>query len=373
MTNKLLYNYKITIMYLLYIICALITTNYYAYEIINFNAGLRVFVSSGKTNVRTFDKETGIPKSHSPKTGEYISPFYVVHYGILYSNNIEMNSCKHMNGYHWKRDKSLQYWNVPPETINSNDSKRLLNHSADWLIKNINFKFGKAHFLYNFDWEYPEYPSGKLSAPWWSGLTDGYAIIVLLRAYDCFNDKTYLDAAKSLYDSVLTDATAGGSLTYIDEMPWIEEYVDPTLALKHKLAFVLNGMIYSTHGVKAYETYVAIPQKKHMILEKSIFKNLHRFNIDGWSRYDLLGSNSNPKYHLIHTSLLEEMLKNSPQEYKTHAGQIFQKWKKSAENIGLSYILFGQKTIAWYHFIITVLIIILFPFLLLIKIKKHAH
>lgn len=60
--------------------------NFFAYEINQFNAKLRVLVRTGELGLRAFD-DRGMPVSRNARTGEdFVSPFYVVHYGLIYSD-----------------------------------------------------------------------------------------------------------------------------------------------------------------------------------------------------------------------------------------------------------------------------------------------
>lgn len=339
---------------IIYIVISFVLFNIYAYEIHQFNAKIRIFLMTGKTDVRTFNKE-GIPISHTKTIDNFISPFYVIHYGILYSNVIRK---EHLKKYeHWKDDPSLKYWNVKLPNIDETKSKVFFKNSLDWLINNVSYVEGKAHFLYKFDWSYNGYPNGKLSKPWWSGLTDSYAIILFLRGYDIFGNEEYLQLAENLYHSVLNDFAKYGSLTELNGLPWIEEYVDPSnITRKNNMSYVLNGMIYSSYSILAYEKY-----KKNDIYSSKLFKsieyNLPKFiEKDGWFKYDLIGNNTNIKYYLVTKTLLDRMNNDNYLNYE---------YNNSTLNnlLAINYIFNGAKTFSWIHFLITFLIVLFFPFL----------
>ncbi|MBW8305224.1 MAG: D-glucuronyl C5-epimerase family protein, partial [Brevundimonas sp.] len=194
--------------------------NVWAFEITEFNAVVRTAITHG-AKPTAFTAE-GIPvQTNSHLSQKYTSPFYVVHYGLIYSE--ECRSRVPATGFHWLPDTTSSYWPQPPRS-----SLDLFKHSAEWVLDNISYdRHGNAHLMYNFDWPYKNYPNGKLEAPWSSGLTDAHTITLLLRAYDCFGESAYSQAADELYKSVTTPVQKGGSLAYVDGHPWIEEYIDP--------------------------------------------------------------------------------------------------------------------------------------------------
>lgn len=346
---------------LIYVCILLFIFNKYAYEILNTNASLRTLVFNGKLNTREFDKK-GLPISYSPRVGKFISPFYVVHYGLIYSDYILDDNIK--NGYHWKKDPSIEYWDVHPEKLSKNEAISNFNSIINWLVMNINYESSKAHFIYNFDWPYKNYPNGKLTKGWWSGLTDGYAIILFLRAYDYYKDEKYLHIAKDLYNSILSDVNNGGSLVYLNGYPWIEEYVDPSLEKEEEMAFVLNGMIYSMYGVKAYEDFFKTKNKKFPVLYQSLIHNLNKFDKDGWSYYDLISNEANIKYHAIHVSLVKDLYRN----FKNDIFKEFSnKWEPKLKNIGFNYVFYGPISVSWYQFILSFFLLLIIPYLILYR------
>ncbi|WP_243465222.1 D-glucuronyl C5-epimerase family protein [Photorhabdus temperata] len=301
--------------YIIIIMIVSYTFNKYAYELDEFNGDVRNLVMKGKFTQREFNSN-GFPLSHSPHIPEpFLSPFYVVHYGMIYSS---LGLDKDNTNILWRTDSSLSGWNVPPPKFNKKELVSNFKFSADWLLNNIKSFHDESHYLYDFDWPYKGYKNSKLSAPWWSGLTDAYAIILLLRAYDYFDDNRYLLTSHLLYKSALTSINKGGSLTMLDNMPWIEEYVDPE-ANSEKLAFVLNGMIYSTYGIESLENYLNIDESKRISdsLYQSISKNIFKFDIENeWSSYDLIGNPNNIKYHRIHTLLLKDLIDKKIQKFQ---------------------------------------------------------
>lgn len=336
----------------------LIVFNKFAFEIDEFNASVRLFLRHGDYNLRYFD-QNGIPRSKlSNFEKEFISPFYVVHYGIIYSS---VEKSKHQDKLHWDLDKTARFWDLPPENI----SKDYFLRSAQWIIEHLNNFNGKYHLLYEFDWPYKGYPNGGLKSPWYSGLTDAYAILLMLRAYDATNDDSYLKAANNLYESVTAEVRNSGSLTYLGGNPWIEEYVDPRLNDRQNFAYVLNGMIYATYGVIAYENYLNKKDGYTNELLGSIAKNLPKFNMQGWSSYDLIGTKANLKYHRIHVGLLEELkrfYKKDTKDFMT-INEFHDVWQKSNLIPCFFWIKLLESSVGYIHFILTLFTaFLLYPF-----------
>lgn len=353
----------------IWVISVSVFFNIYAYQIVEINAKFRVFVTSGKFEHRVFNVE-GLPVSQSPRMEDFVSPFYVVHYGLYYSTNIVKNKYNY-ESIHWRNDPSLEYWNVPPDINEVKNFKKYFYNCADWLANHVDYRFGAAHFLYNFDWPYKGYPSGQLRAPWWSGLTDGYAIVLLLRAYEYFGEERFVAIAKDLYESVLLSIDKGGSLSRLDGMPWIEEYVDPRFEAEH-MAYVFNGMVYATYGIEAYEEFFNIKSGRSKELYSAVFKFVDRFNNKGWSYYDLIGNSNNIKYHKIHAIILKDLLMRQGAMAAPHLFNILNEWNETANSPGFYYVLRGPAGIALYHFICLYFLLIFFPLVIYI-VASYFH
>ena len=330
--------------------------NLYIKDILLFETKLRNFVKNGRFTIRDINNE-GIPVSFSPRIGKFISPFYVVNYGIYYSEILRRkNIIKPKNlSICWKEDKSLEYWYFP-----INKDKITLKHfknTADWIVNNIQVVKGKAHLIYKFNWPYPKYKYKLLKAPWWSGLTDGYAIILLVRAYDIFKEQKYLTTATNLYKSVISPIDKGGSLTKLNNYLWVEEYVDPLHPLETPK--VLNGMIYGFYGIKCYEERFNVPRDLRFSenLAQSVEKNINVFDKGYWSYYDAIKNTANIKYHQIHVALLKELINNE----KLKLTDAYSKWKIGA-NFPILWIVYSDFSISKLHFLIDMLLVVFIAF-----------
>ncbi|WP_374498584.1 D-glucuronyl C5-epimerase family protein [Zoogloea sp.] len=324
--------------------------NFFGYEIDELDAAARLFVRSGKADIRIFD-EMGIPVSFNAKSKEeFVSPFYVIHYGLIYSEATQGRNER--VGVHWREDSSVKYWNVSPPSV----KEQYFRSAADWVVKNLTELKGQKHLVYNFDWEYRNYPNGKLKAPWWSGLSDAYAIILLLRAYDVYGDQRYFAAASDLYRSVLTPVEAGGSLLKLNGLPWIEEYVD-FRAKPESMSKVLNGMVYAYYGIDAFEKHPKGFGNSGKVLRDSIIKNFKTFSMGRWSLYDSIGNAANIKYHRIHVALLSDFVVEA--EVDQDLELMLNNWQVGMNNPGLFWALYADWSYAKSQFLLSWLLLLL--------------
>ncbi len=320
-------------------------------EIDQLGARIRALVLTGKQDIRTF-RSDGIPLSHIPSTGETIvSPFYVVHYGLAYSRQYENLGS---DDAAWRKDDSLVYWDIPAGSPTLEKFKAC----ADWVVLATTTEKGQAHILYNFDWAYPKYPGGMLRAPWWSGLTDGYAILLLLRASDVFHDPRYLETADKLYRSTTAPFSEGGSIVDFNGSPWVEEYVDPRVR-PEQMSHVFNGMVYATKGIEAYEArYPSLRPRWSEKLLASARSNAKAFGTGYWSYYDAVGTPANIKYHNINTALLKGLTDaEAPDELRF----IARKWETGARWPGYFWVFSDGVSYAKAQFLAIFMTLLIAP------------
>ena len=314
--------------------------NRFALEVSNFNDEVRSWVVGNGWKRQEFSAE-GIPYGTTPRHEErFVSPFYVVHYGLIYSEKCRSRTSP--VAYHWLEDATVKDWPHPPGS-----SLAMFRSSADWVVRNIRQDpRGNAHLFYDFEWFYRGYPEGKLVPPWWSGLTDAHAITLLLRAEDCFGGGEYEQAASALYRSTITPVSLGGSLVSFNGRPWIEEYVDPR-AKDTDMSRVFNGMAYAYFGLKAYEQAHGIDGLEKE-LRASIIANVSAFDRGYWSDYDAIGSAANIKYHRVNLALIED-----PRLYSSELDGVIRRWSVGRTLSGFFFVLQGPASIGKWHFIAT--------------------
>jgi hypothetical protein len=138
-------------------------------------------------------------------------------------------------------------------------------------------------------------------------MANGLALEVLMKAHKTTLDSKYLITAKSLLNAFFIEVEDGG-ITYKDSLNewWYEEYA--TNDKNAKISRVLNGMLFAVLGIYDYFKYTGDPDAK-LLYDKginSIKKELHKYNDDGYSYYDIL-RNPSLKYHQIHIDLLKQL------------------------------------------------------------------
>jgi hypothetical protein len=175
-------------------------------------------------------------------------------------------------------------------------------NQADWLLKNSNDIGNAAGWKFHFDVN--EY---NLKKPWYSALTQGEAISVLLRAHVLSNKHEYLDKALSALNLFEISVIEGGILNYFNDTPIYEEY--PSV----KTNCALNGLIFGVFGL--YDFILFNNNEKAVSLFNdginSIKKLLPIFDTGFWTQYNLYESPelvlASCRYHLIHIEQLKAL------------------------------------------------------------------
>ena len=194
--------------------------------------------------------------------------------------------------------KALEYY----ENYEKGDEnqKYLFLNCADWLVNNSIPYDNYLILEYRFPW-----PIYNMTPPWRSGMAQGKAFQVLIRAHNITNDEKYLNTAKKLLNAFFYEVEDGG-VTYktSNDGWWYEEYADEG----GKASRVLNGMMFALLGIHEYYEYTKDPDAKYLFDQGvlALKRSLPHYDMDGYSYYDILGHPSG-KYHKIHIWQLERM------------------------------------------------------------------
>jgi heparosan-N-sulfate-glucuronate 5-epimerase len=190
---------------------------------------------------------------------------------------------------------------------------------ANWLLENQNEEGDFSVLNYNYNW-----PVNNLVAPWRSGLANGVALQVLIKAHAITRDEKYLQTGKKILNSFFVEVRDGG-VTYKSENNgwWFEEYADDAGYVSR----VLNGHMFALVGIHEYFNYTNDSSANDLFLKglTGLKENLPNYDKgDGNSLYDALGRPTNIKYHNIHIDLLDRLFQitNDP-IYKVYRD----KWK----------------------------------------------
>lgn len=132
-----------------------------------------------------------------------------------------------------------------------------------------------------------------------SSMTQGQGASLLLRGYVQYNDSKYLDLAKKAIYFMIKPVEESGTTKYNNDDIYLKEFPDEPV--------VLNGWIFSIFGV--YDYLLANPDDKKVkaiynATIRTLTKELNKFDLTYWSRYDIKNRIASPFYHHLHIQLL---------------------------------------------------------------------
>ena len=183
------------------------------------------------------------------------------------------------------------------------DARRQFLNCADWLVVHRVRQAGFSTLDYDFAWV-----TYALTPPWRSGMAQGRALEVLVRAHELTDETHYLDVAHELLSAFFVEVDSGG-VTYKSDGKgwWYEEYAQPSCRRSH----VLNGMMFAVLGIYDYYEYTGFTDIAAGILFDqgvlSLQSALSLYDHNGDSNYDRLGDRAGPKYHAIHIDQLDQL------------------------------------------------------------------
>ena len=192
------------------------------------------------------------------------------------------------------------------------EARRKFLLASEWLCQRLEQNSnGVSVWNHHFDWEYRQ----TLKAPWYSGLAQGQAISLLVRAHAETEDQKYLDCAAQSFRSFLQPIESGG-VVFTDEQGniWFEEYILPVPT------HILNGFIWAAWGVYDYFLATGSAEAVNLFAEaiKTLQANLDRYDLGFWSRYELSGTVlpmiASPFYHRLHVTQLRVMHRITSEE-----------------------------------------------------------
>ncbi|WP_286421644.1 D-glucuronyl C5-epimerase family protein [Myroides odoratimimus] len=85
----------------------------------------------------------------------------------------------------------------------------------------------------------------RLPSKWASAMSQGYAVVIMLQAYNLTRDNRYLDMSNKFLKSFDYSIDKGGVLNFWDGYPFYEEYADPKSHVLNGYMFSLAGLYYS--------------------------------------------------------------------------------------------------------------------------------
>ena len=198
---------------------------------------------------------------------------------------------------------------------------------ADWLLENLEkTPYGTRVWNHHFDWEYRD----TLKAPWYSSLSQGQGLSLLVRAHKDTAHGSYLSAAEDVFETFTKDVEEGGvSFTDDKGYVWFEEtIVEPP-------THILNGFIWAIWGVYDYFIYTG----DHRALDlfnlsiKTLKDNLSHFDAGFWSLYEQSGTRlkmlASPFYHDLHIVQLKVMYKLTNEPVFDHFANRWETYRRN--------------------------------------------
>lgn len=169
-------------------------------------------------------------------------------------------------------------------------------------------------------WSYP-IPVRRyaVEAGWYSGMAQGLAISLFLRAAALTQNTGFIDAAAAAH-RLMTRSTTDGGCALLDRTgrPFIEE------CPSRPPSMILNGALFALIGWIELDAGSATGAVERMIELLPGYDNGH------WSRYDLrYGASASFAYHVLHISLLEAMAHLTG---KPEPRSVAQRWARYARN-----------------------------------------
>ena len=183
-----------------------------------------------------------------------------------------------------------------PPAVDANARTYFMN-CANWLLEH-GVRRGDA-----LVWEY-DFDLDTIKAPWISGMAQGHAVQVLIRAHSLTSDEKCLRAAEQALEAFFVDIPDGG-VRIVDKGPagswWYAEY--PTSERQRR---VLNGMMFTLLGIHEFYLATGNARAKEAFENgvRSVLAHLDEYDAGGWTCYDADKKLATPRYHQIHVNLL---------------------------------------------------------------------
>jgi len=202
------------------------------------------------------------------------------------------------------------YWFNRYLTRGLEKDRRLLLQQAEWLLNNGS-SGPKKSLLFYYSFDVPEY---TLKAPWVSGMAQGEALSLFLRAYEISGRSIFLESCHRVFNSLMIPVDEGGPLArFPDGTPIIEEYPSPI-----GLIGVLNGSIYGILGIYDYLIYTKNRRVNRIFkdLIEGLKRNLSNYDCCFWSFYDIKNPQrlSSVNYHRLHVEMMRVLYKITGEE-----------------------------------------------------------
>lgn len=201
---------------------------------------------------------------------------------------------------------------------------------ADWLLRHAQ-EGANNSVVWHYLFDLLHY---NLASPWFSGMAQGQALSVLLRAHQITRNNDYLNIAHHAWKSFEFSVSEGGVIAiFPDGKSLIEEYPSA-----YQVTAVLNGFIFGIFGVYDYAIYTENQSAKKIfeVLVDSLKCNLFRYDTGYWTYYDLADPLrlTSKTYHRLHVCQLKKMYQITQDElFLTY----YQRWESYLSSFKSNY------------------------------------
>lgn len=210
------------------------------------------------------------------------------------------------------------------------------------LKSNLNWLENNAHkFKESLVWRESYCEKYKIKEGWISGMTQGQALSLFLRAHQYFKNNNYLTISHKVFNAFQYDINDGGFKRNEKGYIWFEEYTT------NYPSYVLNGYCYSILGL--YDYYRVTKKKEAKELWEDSLTSLEhyfpKFDVWYWSYYDLNKKELVSRYyqknvHIPLAKIFFQLTKNPIYSYYA------KKWEKNLNNninLALVFIMYRLK------------------------------
>jgi len=159
------------------------------------------------------------------------------------------------------------------------EREKIILNCLDWIVANSEEYKGCMVWRSEANYHY------GLEKGWISGMYQGQAISLFLRAYQHFGREDFLLHSHKVFAFFEITYEDGGVRRFdADGYLWFEEY--PTT----KPSFVLNGFIYTVFGILDYYRVTNNPKSKDLYIEciRTLINNVSKYDRFYWTVYDQL-------------------------------------------------------------------------------------
>lgn len=232
----------------------------------------------------------------------------------------------HEGNIEYKISSIIQYGLMCYDLLKKNQDKP---KNEENFFKIINWlEERKEHLNKAAIWRNIDNHQYNLKPGWISGMYQGQALSLYLRAYQLTGNEKYLKTAEGIFKSFNINFEDGGFKRIDkDKNIWFEEY--PT----KEPSFVLNGFIYSIFGLLDFYRVTQNEKAKKLWVAsiKTISENLSKYDVWYWSIYDQKKQQLVSYYYQknVHVPLMEILFELTQNEiFDKYA----KKWKKNLSN-----------------------------------------